>query len=148
MKRYRIGELAQIAGVSRRTIDYYTTLGLLLPMRSESNYRYYTETALSRLKLIEQLKAQRFTLEEIKEKLTALDGTAHQGKDNSEGSVLDLSYLQEQVKVLERQLAELQPMVNRMEANQAALMTKQVVLQSMAVMQSLLQYLNEVTPLI
>ncbi|MCY8721167.1 MerR family DNA-binding transcriptional regulator, partial [Bacillus sp. S10C12M] len=31
---YRISELAALAGVTKRTVDYYTNLGLLTPARS------------------------------------------------------------------------------------------------------------------
>jgi len=40
---YRIGELANIANVSKRTVDYYTSLGLLHAQRTKSNYRIYDE---------------------------------------------------------------------------------------------------------
>jgi hypothetical protein len=72
LKHYKIGDIAQLAGVSRRTIDYYTKLGLLQPIRSENNYRYYTRHTLARLKIIEALKAQRFTLDEIREQIALL----------------------------------------------------------------------------
>ena len=40
-KLYKIGELAKIADVSPRTIDYYTKLSLIEPeKRSDTNYRY------------------------------------------------------------------------------------------------------------
>jgi len=43
-----------------RTIDYYTQIGLLSPVRrSPSNYRYYGDDALIRLRWIERLKAEK-----------------------------------------------------------------------------------------
>jgi DNA-binding transcriptional MerR regulator len=68
-KKYRIGELAQIAQVTKRTVDYYTNLGLLAPVRSCSNYRYYDEHALKRLQLIVLCKQQRLALSDIKSRL-------------------------------------------------------------------------------
>ncbi len=66
MTCYRIGELAREAGVSRRTVDYYTRLGLLEPAcRSEGNYRLYPAEAAERLRLIQEMKRQHYTLEEI-----------------------------------------------------------------------------------
>lgn len=56
---YRISELAALAGVTKRTVDYYTNLGLLTPARSCSNYRYYDENALKRLIFIVDCKKQR-----------------------------------------------------------------------------------------
>jgi DNA-binding transcriptional MerR regulator len=58
--------LAQLAHVSKRTIDYYTNLGLLEAKRSRSNYRYYAKEALNTLRFIEQCKKMRIPLEEIK----------------------------------------------------------------------------------
>lgn len=66
---YRIGELASIANVSKRTIDYYTKLGLLNANRSQNNYRIYSESALQDLKFIEECKSLHYPLEEIKRKL-------------------------------------------------------------------------------
>lgn len=68
-KKYRIGELAQIAQVTKRTVDYYTNLGLLAPVRSCSNYRYYDKHALKRLQLIVLCKQQRLALSDIKSRL-------------------------------------------------------------------------------
>jgi len=62
----RIGELAQKAGVTPRTIRYYENLGLLNPSEREgSGFRYYTETELAKLQKIDCLKSLGLTLEEI-----------------------------------------------------------------------------------
>lgn len=55
--------------MSKRTIDYYTQLGLLAAERSDSGYRLYASEDVDRLHYIECLKMQRFTLEEIRELL-------------------------------------------------------------------------------
>lgn len=74
-KHYRIGELAACCGLSRRTIDYYTQLGLLRPVaRTSGNYRLYDADALSRLATIRALQAQRLSLSEIIARLN--DGSA------------------------------------------------------------------------
>ncbi|ATO51689.1 MerR family transcriptional regulator [Brevibacillus laterosporus] len=64
---YRIGELAVLANISKRTVDYYTNLGLLQPKRSSSNYRYYDEYDLEILQMIEQCKSLHMPLCKIKE---------------------------------------------------------------------------------
>ena len=62
----RIGELAQIAGVTPRTIRYYENLGLLRPNEREGKgFRYYTQTELAKLQKIDCLKSLGLTLEEI-----------------------------------------------------------------------------------
>ena len=66
-KLYKIGELAKLADVSPRTIDYYTKLSLIEPeKRSDTNYRLYSDETLTRLKRIESMKNEKYTLEEIK----------------------------------------------------------------------------------
>lgn len=62
----RIGELAQKAGVTPRTIRYYENLGLLSPNeRQGKGFRYYTNTELAKLQKIDCLKSLGLTLEEI-----------------------------------------------------------------------------------
>jgi MerR family copper efflux transcriptional regulator len=62
----RIGELASQAGVSTRTIDYYTNLGLLVPAeRTAGNYRLYDPTAVERVNTIRQLESHGVSLDEI-----------------------------------------------------------------------------------
>lgn len=62
----RIGELAQKASVTPRTIRYYESLGLLGPSEREGKgFRYYTDAELARLRKIDALKALGLTLEEI-----------------------------------------------------------------------------------
>ncbi len=62
----RIGQLADLAGVTPRTVRYYESLGLLGPSeRQGSGFRYYTQVALTRLQKINDLKALGFSLEEI-----------------------------------------------------------------------------------
>lgn len=62
----RIGELAQKAGVTPRTIRYYEKLGLIDPSdREGKGFRYYTEAELARLRKINALQALGLSLEEI-----------------------------------------------------------------------------------
>lgn len=62
----RIGEVAEQSGVSRRTVDFYTRLGLLKPLgRTEGNYRLYEPGAVDQIRLIRRLERQGVSLEEI-----------------------------------------------------------------------------------
>lgn len=64
----QIGELAQRAGVSHRTIHYYERIGLLRPAEREGvGYRYYDEQAVQRLEKIAALKSLGLSLDEIGE---------------------------------------------------------------------------------
>lgn len=79
----RIGELADKAGMTPRTIRYYENLGLLSPSEREGKgFRYYTEVELARLRKIDALKALGLTLEEIGDCLNLYfeDSTGLRGK--------------------------------------------------------------------
>jgi len=144
LKHYKIGAIAQLAGVSRRTIDYYTKLDLLKPIRSENNYRYYTRHTLVRLKIIAALKAQRFTLEEIREQITMLE----QDQDGHSDKQINIDYIREQMKQLEDQLTRLLPAAAGLDSGQAAVLSKQVMVRGMAVMNALIIYVHEITQLV
>jgi DNA-binding transcriptional MerR regulator len=65
---FKIGELAERAGVGVQTLHYYERLGLLpKPDRSAANYRLYPTSALRRVQFIKKAQSLGFTLEEIKE---------------------------------------------------------------------------------
>ncbi|WJP98102.1 MerR family transcriptional regulator [Macrococcus bovicus] len=66
----KIGELAKLAGVTNRTIDYYTNMKLLDFERTTSNYRLYDVAMVDRVHQIENLKEQGKHLTEIRQILT------------------------------------------------------------------------------
>jgi MerR family transcriptional regulator, copper efflux regulator len=81
--KMRIGEFAELAGVTPRTVRYYEDLGLLGPNEREGQgFRYYTGIELTRLKKIDALKQLGLTLEEIGEVLPLYydDPTGVRGK--------------------------------------------------------------------
>ena len=64
---YRIGELAERAGVSRQVVGAYCMYGLLAEAaRTPGGQRLFDESAVRRIRLIQQLK-RRYTLREIRE---------------------------------------------------------------------------------
>jgi DNA-binding transcriptional MerR regulator len=71
----RIGELADRAGVSTRTVDFYTGLGLLTPIRrSGGNFRLYRPTDVQRIAAVRHLEAQGIRLDDIAHVLAGKDG--------------------------------------------------------------------------
>jgi DNA-binding transcriptional MerR regulator len=82
-----IGEMASRAGVSRRTVDFYTGLGLLTPVRrSGGNFRLYRPADVQRIAAIRRLEARGFRLDEIAHLLTDHAPEDHsQCADRSEG---------------------------------------------------------------
>ncbi len=70
---YTIGELAELAGVTPRTIRYYTAEGLLPRPDARGQYALYGQEHLLRLQLIARLKAAYLPLGEIKARIGNLD---------------------------------------------------------------------------
>lgn len=68
MKNYSVKEVAQLSGVSIRTLHYYDQIGLLKPLgRTEAGYRHYGNQELLRLQQILFYKELDFPLKEIVE---------------------------------------------------------------------------------
>ncbi len=93
--RYTVKELADLAGVSRRTLHYYDEIELLKPSAyGENGYRFYGEEALVRLQQILFFRELDFSLKDIR---AALDQPG-----------LDLlSILQDHKRALEQQVYRL-----------------------------------------
>ncbi|MFI6288216.1 MerR family transcriptional regulator [Streptomyces sp. NPDC051018] len=62
----RIGELAERAGTTTRTLRYYESRGLLTARRTENGYRVYDEDDLRLLRQIRTLQDFGFELEETR----------------------------------------------------------------------------------
>jgi len=70
----RIGELADSAGVTTKTIRYYESIGLLEePERTASGYRSYGSMAIERLDFVKQAQASGLALAEIRSILEIKD---------------------------------------------------------------------------
>lgn len=80
----KIGEVAERAGVSLRTLRHYDAIGLLPPSgRSEGGFRLYTEGDYRRLQTIQGMKALGWSLEQITEvmhTLTELEASQTQAR--------------------------------------------------------------------
>jgi DNA-binding transcriptional MerR regulator len=64
-KRYSIGEVAEAAGVSRRTVRYYVQRGLLPPPLGLGRGDHYTGDHLAVILQVKSLQERGFPLEEI-----------------------------------------------------------------------------------
>jgi len=68
LEQLKIGKLADLVGVSTRTIRYYEEIGLLNSIkRAEGGKRIYTDLDVQRLKFIKRLKYLGLTLSEMHE---------------------------------------------------------------------------------
>ncbi len=109
----RIGDLAELAGVTQRTVRYYESIGLLAPGKREGHgHHYYTEETLARLRKIDQLKRLGLSLEEIGEviDLYFTDPSGIQPKQKV------LAILRKQLHEVESKIGELQQFRGELQA--------------------------------
>ncbi|WP_257984414.1 MerR family transcriptional regulator [Neobacillus cucumis] len=129
-----MGELAEIAHMSKRTIDYYTSIGLLVAERSKANYRIYSDEALDDLKFIEECKNLHFPLDEIKRKLEM-----RKAKNLRDSEVeKHVSAVTQQMKQLHNDLFDLIPILEKLDEEQKEMLTLNLSLLRTALMKSLL----------
>ncbi len=73
-KEYSIRELAELAGVSTRTLRYYDEIGLLKPLyANDAGYRFYGEREVSLLQQILFYRERGFELKQIQQILFQAD---------------------------------------------------------------------------
>ncbi|MFD0769510.1 MerR family transcriptional regulator [Bacillus sp. CGMCC 1.60114] len=102
-KKWKTGELAKLTGLTIRTLRYYDQIELFSPSDySESGYRLYNATDLSRLQQILSLKDLGLTLEEIKSIL------ADDTYNPIEVVTLQIERLRENIRVQQKLLKDLQ----------------------------------------
>ena len=66
----RIGQLAKESGERVSTLRYWTGMGLLETAgKTSADYTLYSSEILPKIKRLKELKAQRFTLDEIRAKM-------------------------------------------------------------------------------
>lgn len=74
-KIVRIGELAEAAGTTTKTLRFYEDQGLLLPAeRTAAGYRDYTPEVVARVDFIHRGQAAALTLAQIRQILDVRDG--------------------------------------------------------------------------
>ena len=69
-KKYSIGQLAELSGVSRRTVRFYIQSGLLKPPVGSGRGAHYTEEHLDALQKINTQKQNKLRLDKISEIIT------------------------------------------------------------------------------
>lgn len=80
-KRYRIGDLTRLLGLSADTLRYYEKIGLLPRVgRNASGLREYGERDVSRLRFIQRAQKMGFSLAEIAH-LLAMRESPQQARD-------------------------------------------------------------------
>lgn len=123
----RIGEAAELTGLTQRTIRYYEELGLLTPPgRTQGDFRLFSDADIQRLRDVSRLKQLLgFSLAEIKkvvegeERINTLRSEYHATEDVSTRlSLLDdaLALTNSQLSLLERKMSLMSDMKAELEA--------------------------------
>ncbi|MFV0634567.1 heavy metal-responsive transcriptional regulator [Demequina sp.] len=108
----RIGQLADTAGVSAKTVRYYESIGLIEePERTASGYRDYDPDSVDRLRFIRDAQAAGLTLAQSR---TILDMKA-EGRATCEHTAA----------LLERHLADIEAQIASLESARAELLALQ-----------------------
>src|SRR6056297_1843205 len=67
---YQIGQISELADISKRTVRYYQEVGLIEPSKlTEGGFRLFNKKDLHRLKIIKVFKDLGFELKEIQDML-------------------------------------------------------------------------------
>ena len=110
-KRYRIGELATLTGLTPDALRYYERRGLLdKPARTPGRFRMYAAPAIERVRFIKRAQILGFTLAEIQEL----------GRFNGTGGLRRLRRVRD---LLRSQLGELEARLTELSALQETLRT-------------------------
>lgn len=115
MSKYTTGEIAKLCGVSVRTVQYYDTRGILIPSElSEGGRRLYSEEDLKKMKIICFLRELDIPINSI--------GQLLEEEDTAE--VISI-LLDQQQKMLRKELEEKEEKLKRVEALQRELKSVQ-----------------------
>ncbi len=121
-----------MSGVTKRTIDHYTRIGLLKAVRSASNYRYYSYDTIDLIKEIETRKQAGMTLQEIARNLKI---------EQAQYEEVDLQLIRLHMQTLEQEVKLLAEQLEKNPSYSSAI-KQNVSPQSVALMQSLLLIIN------
>ncbi len=112
-RRYRIGEVSRLTGLSADTLRYYEKLGLLPRVaRLPSGLRAYDDRDLSRLRFIQRAKAMHYSLEEIARLLEMRDDPQHARDEIRQLAHRKLAEIEQQMAELDSLRRELTLLVN------------------------------------
>jgi DNA-binding transcriptional MerR regulator len=121
--------------ISKRTIDYYTQIGLLHPVRTDSNYRLYGEDTIKALELIVHYKKLNMPLQEIKK---ALDLVIKEKSIDTEKIEKHLEQIAHIMHHLEGEIKEMKPILEKLNDNQKENLVNKISPQGITLAQTLM----------
>ena len=67
MRRYKIGEVAKLLGLTTQALRFYEQEGIVTPYKSENGTRYFTEPDIVRLMAFKRFRLMNFTVQDVAE---------------------------------------------------------------------------------
>jgi DNA-binding transcriptional MerR regulator len=108
---YTIGHVSRVCGISIQTLRYYDKLGLICPSRTDpfTQYRYYSNMDILLVKIVQDLKGFRFSLEEIRNilKLKGIEGLTEALEGKKKETLAEIERLQVTADSMEKRLEQL-----------------------------------------
>lgn len=108
---YTIGHVSRICGIPIQTLRYYDKLGLVCPSRTDpfTNYRYYSNMDILVVKIVQDLKMLRLSLDEIGSilKQRGLEGLGSALKEKRDATLTEISRLQLTAASIENRIGQL-----------------------------------------
>lgn len=103
------GSLSRESGVNAETIRYYEKIGVMPnPARSSAGHRIYDQSSLKRLSFIRRSRELGFTLQEVQDLLTLVDGddfTCAEIRDKTSAHLSEVTQKIDDLKTIEQTLA-------------------------------------------
>ena len=121
--------------ISKRTIDYYTQIGLLNPIRTESNYRLYGEDSIRILELVEHYKNLNMPLEEIKASIELIKADDSLDKHKVEKHFNQIAMIMQH---LEEEISVMKPVLQKLNQSQKEDLFRKLSTQGITLAQTLL----------
>ncbi|UNZ19659.1 MerR family transcriptional regulator [Streptomyces sp. 891-h] len=116
-----IGELAERTGVSRRSLRYYEQQGLLVTSRTAKGWRAYDESAVNRVRNVQELLAAGLGTQDILQVAPCLDMKTQEFMACQDSPAETLAMYERRLAVVEEKAAELDRYRSRLVARIAQL---------------------------
>lgn len=127
--------MAKLMNLSKRTIDYYTQIGLLNPVRTNSNYRLYGEDSIQILELVEHYKNLNMPLEEIKTSIELLNADCSIDKQKLEKHFEQIGILMHHLK---EEIDAIEPFLQKLNTQQKEMVVNKLSSRGVPLAQTLL----------
>ena len=105
-KYYRIEEVAKRTGLTKRAIRYYEDIELIKPVRTESQYRLYSEDDIEKVSRIKSYKdSLGFSLNEVKDvfDLELIIKSITAGENRDKGMIgASIAAIESQIQLIEK----------------------------------------------